>query len=102
VLGQHRSIFLVAGFALIAPIFFYPIIAEREPRLALGLTVLAAGLVLTAVSTVASLSFGLDNAWIDGIFNLGRALTALACLIFIWQGVRKWRADNRAAAKTVR
>ena len=100
VFGQNRTLFLLLAVACIVPICFYYPMAKRMPRLAIGLAVLAGGLVLCSVYAIAYLVFNLDNIWIDGIYDLSQALFSLAGLIFIWQAVRKSRAENKETSRT--
>lgn len=100
VFGQSRTLFFVLAVACIVPILFYYPMAKRVPRLAIGLAVLAGGLVLLSVYTVAYFVLNLNNIWTDGIYDLSKALCIFACLIFIWQAVRKSRTENKRTSKT--
>ena len=99
-LGPYRILLSILCFESIIPIFFYYRMAKRMPQQAIGLAVLAAGLILTSVSGVAYFMLHLDNGWVHAILNWGQGLFALASLIFIWQAVKKSRMENKTAAKT--
>jgi uncharacterized membrane protein len=94
-LGQNRAFYFVLALAVVLPICAYYPMAKRVPRLAIALAVLSAGLVLISVGTISSFVFNLENVLTDRIFDLGQALLALACLIFIWQGVRARKGNQR-------
>lgn len=94
VFGQNRTLFLILVCVLIVPIGFYYILAKRWPHFAIGLGVLAGGVVLTAGCGIANLVFNFDNAWLDRILDFGQTLIFLASLIFIWQAVKKSKAEK--------
>ena len=90
---EHRRVFyFILALALILPTLFYYSLAKRMPRYVTGLAVLAAGLVLFAVGTIAYFVFGIDNSWSNWCFDLGQISLFSASVVFIWQGVKASRA----------
>jgi hypothetical protein len=94
--GQNRAIYLVLALVVVLPIFVYYPMAKRMPRLAIALAVLSGGLVLISVGTIAFFVFNVENVLTDRIFDLGKALCALASLIFIWRAVKESRAKRES------
>lgn len=88
VVAQKRALIVVGVCAMFIPIGFYPVIAARVPRLALGLSFLAAGVIAAASAAIAGLIFDVQNAWVTGADNLSFILWAMAALAFIWQWIR--------------
>jgi len=94
-LAQDRTLFFVLACAGIVPICLYYPLAKRLPHFAIGLAVIAGGLVLTSAYSLARHVFNLDNVWTDGVYFLSRVLIPLGGLIFILQAVKKSKAENK-------
>ena len=93
-IAQNGTLFFVLACAGILPICFYYPLAKRLPHFAIGLAVIAIGLVLTSVYFMACYVFNFKNVWIDGIYYLSRALIPLGGLIFILQAAKKSRCGS--------
>jgi hypothetical protein len=88
VVVQNRALIVVGVCAMFIPLGFYPVLAARVPRLAIGLSFLAAGAIAAACAAIAGLIFDVQNAWVTGTDNLSFILWAMAALAFIWQWIR--------------
>ena len=95
-LSQNRALFFVLACALLLPVGFYYILAQRWPHFAIGLGVLAGGILLATRCGIANFVFNFDNVWLDGMLDLSQALIFLASLIFIWQAVKKSKEEKNA------
>lgn len=87
-LAQKKALIVLGVCGMFIPIGFYPIIAKREPRLAIGLSLLAAGAIAAAYAAISGLIFDVQNGWVEGAFNLSYVFWTMAALAFIWQGIR--------------
>jgi hypothetical protein len=88
-LAQDHVLFFVLACAGTVPICLYYPLAKRLPHFAIGLAVIAGGLVLTSAYSLARHVFNFDNVWTDGIYFLSRVLIPLGGLIFIFQAVKR-------------
>ena len=103
-IGQHRILSSFLPCVGIVSICFYYYLAKRFPHFAIGLTVLAVGIVLTLGWGIANLVFDLDNIWLNRSLTLGQVLSVLALLIFVWQAVKKLKGSTikRSIVQTMR
>ena len=99
-IAQNRTTFSVIAFAGILSLCFYYYVARKHPHFAIGLAVLAVGVVLISVCGVAGLVLHVDSAWLDRFMNLGEALCCLAPPMFIWQAMRKSRAEHNENSRS--
>jgi hypothetical protein len=95
---KSRVFFFLLAFLVILPIPLYFPLAKRKKFLtrstAIALALLSAGLVFISVGTI-TFAFNPDNVWSDRAFDLSRAFIVVACLIFIWLGIKSARAEYR-------
>ena len=98
--AQNRAAFSVIACAVILSLCFYYYVARKHPHFAIGLAVLAVGVVLVSVCGVAGLVLHFDSVWLDRFMNLGEALCCLTPLIFIWQAMKKSRTENNENSRS--
>jgi len=99
-IAQNRATFAVIACAVILSLCFYYYVARKHPHFTIGLGVLGVGVVLVSVCNVAGLVLHVDGAWLDRMMNLGQAFCCLAPLMFIWQAMRKSRAENNETSRS--
>lgn len=94
VLAQDRTLFFLLACGGFVPICLYYPLAKRFPYFAVGLAVIAGGLVLTSAYSLARHVFNVDNVWTDGVYFLSRVLIPLGGLILILQAAKNSKAEN--------
>lgn len=80
--------FAIAVFSLL-PLYPLYLLAKRWPRFALGIVMLVAGLLLSAVVAFVHYFLHLDGSWVQVMFNLSEILCVLSSLAFVWQAARR-------------
>jgi peptidoglycan/LPS O-acetylase OafA/YrhL len=95
-IAQNPITSIVLTCVGIASLCFQYYVAKRRPEFVIGIAVGSVGLILLIVCGIVPLAFNLDNVWLDGAMDFGLVLIFLASLIYIWQGVRKSRAEKNA------
>jgi hypothetical protein len=84
---------VVAFFALLP---LYPLyrLANRWPRLRVGIGFIAVNALLCAVLAFLYFGLHLDNVWMNRMFEVSQVLFLGGCLLLVWQGARSHRQDN--------
>jgi hypothetical protein len=89
-LAGNRIFIFVALVLCFTPVYpLYRRARGQSPSIAVPLLLVIAVSVLTAISVLAGLLLPLDDLWVVVVSNLRDSFIVAACLLLIWNAVRK-------------
>ncbi len=84
----HLLPFVLALFGCVS---LYPLyrLAKNRPSYSLPTFLFIGGLCLMLVATIFHFSLHSDEAWIEWLYDMSKAICLVSCLLFVWKGVRQ-------------